>query len=80
MGPGLRREGEGKFVDRNRYANSFTSPHEQAMSVLLEPAIAHLGEAEHPLDEADRMFDFGPHLRLGTVFARSRSFTLPRGR
>ena len=31
--------------------------HEQAMSVLLQPAIAHLGKAEHPLDDPDRMFD-----------------------
>jgi len=35
--------------------------YEQAMSVLLEPAITHLGEAEHPLDDTDRMFDPGPH-------------------
>ena len=42
--------------------------HEQAMSVLLEPAITHLGEAEHPLDDPDRMFDLGPHFRLGTIF------------
>src|SRR6516225_1851607 len=42
--------------------------HEQAMSVLLQPAIAHLGEAEHPLDDADRMFDPGPHFGLGTIF------------
>src|SRR5215468_8839173 len=42
--------------------------HEQAMSVLFEPAIAHLGEAEHSLDDPNRMLDFGPHLRFGTVF------------
>src|SRR6516225_11303404 len=32
--------------------------HDQAVSVLLEPAITHLGEAEHPLDDPDRMFGF----------------------
>ena len=42
--------------------------HEQAMSVLLEPAIAHLGKAEHPLDDPDRMLDPGPHFGLGAVF------------
>jgi hypothetical protein len=42
--------------------------YEQAMSVLLEPAITHLGEAEHPLDDPDRMFDPGPHFGLGTIF------------
>src|ERR1700730_2339194 len=42
--------------------------HEQAMRVLLQPAIAYLGKAEHPLDDPDRMFDPGPHFRLGAVF------------
>src|ERR1700760_1045742 len=42
--------------------------HEQAMRVLLQPAIAHFGKAEHPLDDPDRMFDPGPHFRLGAVF------------
>ena len=42
--------------------------HDQTMSVLLEPAVAHLGEAEHPLDDSDRMFDPGPHFGLGTIF------------
>jgi IS5 family transposase len=37
--------------------------HEQAMGVLLQPAIAHLGKAEHPLDDPDRVFDPGPHFR-----------------
>ena len=53
--------------------------HEQAVGVLLEPAIAHLGKAEHPLDDPDRMFDVGPHLDLVRFFA-ARSFTLPRWR
>jgi hypothetical protein len=26
------------------------------VGVLVEPAIAHLGEAKHPLDDPDRMF------------------------
>ena len=30
--------------------------HQQTVGVLVEPAIAHLGEAEHPLDDPDRMF------------------------
>src|SRR5437763_14278691 len=42
--------------------------HEQAMGILLQPAIAHLGKAEHPLDHPDRMLDPGPHFRLGAVF------------
>ena len=41
---------------------------EQAVGVLLQPAVAHLGKAEHPLDDADRMFDPGPHFGLGTIF------------
>jgi len=40
----------------------------EAMSVLSEPAIAHLGEAKYSLDDADRMLDFGAHLRFGPVF------------
>ena len=31
-------------------------------------AIAHLGKAEHPLDDPDRMFDPGPHFGLGPIF------------
>src|SRR4029077_15539466 len=54
--------------------------YEQAMGVLLQPAIAHLGKAEHPLDDPDRMFDPGAYLGLGTVFARSTSSTTPRWR
>ena len=42
--------------------------HQQAMRVLLQPAIAHFGKAEHPLDDPDRMFDPGPYFRLGAVF------------
>src|SRR5215831_16581311 len=41
---------------------------QQTVGVLVEPAIAHLGEAEHPLDDPDRMFDPGPDLRLGAIF------------
>src|SRR4029077_4164412 len=41
---------------------------EQAMRVLLQPAIAHLSETEYPLDDPDRMFDPGPHPGLGAVF------------
>src|SRR6201998_2431738 len=42
--------------------------HEQAMGVLLQSAIAHLGKAEHPLDDADSMLDPSPHFRLGAAF------------
>jgi hypothetical protein len=42
--------------------------HQQAMFVLLEPAIAHLGKAEHPLDDPDGMFDPSPHSGLGAIF------------
>src|ERR1700745_1615601 len=38
------------------------------MEVLLQPAIAYLGKAEHPLDDSDRMFNPGPHFGLGAVF------------
>ena len=60
--------------------------HTQAMSVLSEPAIAHLGKAEDPLDDPDRMLDprfrEGRHLArtfdLVRFFARSTSSTTPR--
>src|SRR5262249_6311170 len=42
--------------------------HEEAMGVLLQTAIAHLGKAEHPLDDPDHMFNPGPHFGLGAVF------------
>src|SRR5205809_2055674 len=42
--------------------------HEQAVGVLCEPAVAHLGKAEHPLDDPDRMFDPGAYLGLGAIF------------
>src|SRR5437660_10897131 len=42
--------------------------HEEAMRVLLQPAIAHLGKAEHPVDDPDRMLDPGLHFGLGAVF------------
>src|SRR5436309_10828808 len=38
------------------------------MRVLFQPAIAHFGKAEHPLDNPDRMFDPGSHFGLGAVF------------
>ena len=40
----------------------------QAMEVLVQSAIAHLGKAEHPLDDPDRVFDPGPHFGFGAVF------------
>src|SRR6516164_8456610 len=42
--------------------------HEQAMRVLFEPAIAHLGKAKHSLDNPDRMFDLGPRWGFSAVF------------
>ena len=47
---------------------------EQAMEVLVQPPIAHLGKAEHPLNDPDRMFDPSPHFGFGAVFR-----TLDRG-
>src|SRR6201997_2972402 len=41
---------------------------DEAMSVLFEPAIAHLGKAKHSLDDPDRMLKGGPHLRFAPVF------------
>ena len=40
----------------------------QAMGVLLQSAIAHLGKTKQPLDDADRMFNPGSHFGLGTIF------------
>ena len=42
--------------------------HQQTVGVFGEPAIAHLGEAEHPLDDPDRMLDPGADLGLGAIF------------
>ena len=38
------------------------------MGVFLQPAVAHLGKAEHLLDDADRMFDPGPHFGISPMF------------
>jgi len=38
------------------------------MEVLVQPAIARLGKAEHPLNDPDGVFDPGPHFGLGAVF------------
>ena len=40
---------------------------DQAMGILLQSAVTDLGEAEHPLDDADGVLDLGPYLRLGPV-------------
>jgi len=50
--------------------------HKEAMSVLRQSAIAHLGEAEHPLDDPDRMLDVARTFDLVRFFARSS--TTPR--
>src|SRR5215469_12222956 len=43
--------------------------HDQAVRVLFEPAIAHLGKTKHSLDHPDCMFDLGPHFGTKTVLA-----------
>ena len=40
---------------------------EQAVRVLVEPAVADLGEAEDALDDEERVLDLGPDLRFGPV-------------
>src|SRR2546423_9717633 len=62
--------------------------HEEAMRVLLQPAVAQLGKAEHPLDDPDDMFNpplsrgqaLARTLDLVRFFARSTSSTTPRWR
>lgn len=56
MAPGDEQIGEG-------------AGHQQPVRVLVEPAIAHLGKAEDPLDDPDRMLD--PRLRRGRLLART---------
>src|SRR3954463_13533450 len=46
-----------------------TAAHRQTLRVLRQPAIAHLGKAEHTLDYQKRMLDFGAHLGLRAVLA-----------
>ena len=43
--------------------------HPQAMGVLRQPAIADLGEAEHPLDDADTALDLGTDGGLGAILS-----------
>jgi hypothetical protein len=40
---------------------------EQAPRVLVEPAVADLGEAEHALDDEERVLNLGPDSRFGPV-------------
>ena len=44
-----------------------TADHPQAMGVLRQPAVAHLDQAEHPLDHADAVLDLGADGGLGAV-------------
>ena len=46
-----------------------TAAHPQTVRVLRQPAIAHLGKAEHTLDDQKRMLDFGAHLGFRAVLA-----------
>src|ERR1700712_4915722 len=41
--------------------------HEQALCVLLQPAVAHLGEPEHALDHPNGVLNLRPNFRLGAV-------------
>ena len=49
--------------------------HEQAMGVFLQPAVAHLGEPKHALDDADRMLD--PRFREGRLKTASNTQRSP---
>ena len=46
-----------------------TAAHPQTVRVPRQPAIAHLGKAEHTLDDQKRMLDFGAHLGYRAVLA-----------
>jgi hypothetical protein len=61
----------------NNLASAQTD-HEQAMSVLLEPAIKHFDEAKHSFDDPDRMLDFGP-LHHARAHARAREGKVDAG-
>src|SRR6516164_4177503 len=63
----LRRRAAQQVAARDEQIGQ-SAGHQQTVGVLVEPAIAHLGEAKHPLDDPDRMFDPGPDLRLGAIF------------
>ena len=63
----LRRLAAQQMAARHKQISQ-RAGHEQAVGVLCEPAIAHLGEAEHPLDDPDRMLDPGAYLGLGAIF------------
>src|SRR6266404_3815967 len=41
--------------------------YEQAMSVLRDAAVAHLGEVEDAFEDSDRVFGFGAHARASPV-------------
>jgi len=40
---------------------------EQPVGILVQPAIAHLRESKHALDDPDTMLDLRPYLRLGPI-------------
>ena len=63
----LRRLAAQEMAARHKQIGQRASDH-QAMEVFVQPAVAQLGKAEHPLDDADRVFDAGPHFGLGAVF------------
>ena len=41
--------------------------YEQSVRVLVQPTVADLREAEHPLDHPKAVLNLGPHFRLGAV-------------
>src|SRR6266849_10424658 len=41
--------------------------HEQAIGVLRDAAVAHLGESEDALQNANRVLDLGAEARLGSI-------------
>ena len=43
---------------------------EQAMGVLIEAAVADLGEAEHPFDDANDVLDPAAHAAIDAIFPR----------
>lgn len=73
------------FLLRGSLARLTASPAEMlrgvsAGRVLLEPAIAQLGETKPPLDDLDRRLALRPPLGFGRFFTRSPSSTRPRWR
>ena len=54
--------------------------HKQALRILHQPTVAHLGKAELALDHAEQMFDLGAHPALGGVGGPLRRRQRPAAR